>query len=113
MSGRVAPALPVGPDDVRVPVPAPLHRAPLRLVVDVHEAEALVVAIGPLEVVEQRPGEVSGEGDALAGRRGTGGEVLLQVPRALGAVDGAVGAHDVGIGGAVLGDVQLAGAVVV
>ncbi len=47
------------------------------------------------------------------GRRGTGGEVLLQVPRALGVVDGAVGAHDVGIGGAVLGDVQLAGALVV
>src|SRR5919202_1643356 len=57
-------------DDVGVVSPARLDRAPLRLVVDVDEAEALREAVGPLEVVEQRPGEVAAHvrapGDRLA-----------------------------------------------
>src|SRR3954447_4004067 len=105
-SGRPARPPSVRADDVRVPVSGALDRALLCAVVDVDQAEALVVAVGPLEVVQQGPGEVAGQRGALAGGRGAGGEVALQVVLAFGVVDRAVRAYDVGVRGAVLGDVQ-------
>src|SRR3954454_5175443 len=50
--------LTVSADPVGVPPAARLHRAGLGGVVDVHDAEALPVAMGPLEVVQQGPDEV-------------------------------------------------------
>src|SRR5690349_8681395 len=50
---------PTSGDHVRVPPGAVLRGAALGVVVDVHQAEPLGVAEGPLEVVEQRPGEVA------------------------------------------------------
>jgi hypothetical protein len=43
----------MGADEVGVVMPARLDRAGLGGVVDVHQTEPLVVAVGPLEVVEQ------------------------------------------------------------
>src|SRR4051794_1876790 len=48
----------VAPGDLRVEPPAVLDRAGLRGVVDGDDPEALRVAVGPLEVVHQRPHEV-------------------------------------------------------
>src|SRR5687767_5954828 len=42
-------------DDVGVPVRALLRSAHLLVVVDVHHAESLRVALGPFEVVDERP----------------------------------------------------------
>ena len=82
-----------------------LGRAQLRRVVDVHEAEALLVAVAPLEVVHQRPREVSAHVHALAHRLVDGGEVAVEVARALRIVHVA-GLDAVGAGHAVLGDVD-------
>ena len=51
-------------DDVGVPTGARLRRADLGGEVDVHDAEAVGVALGPLEVVEERPHEVAAQVDA-------------------------------------------------
>src|SRR5690554_1624744 len=57
-------------DGLAVPVGRVLPTALGRLVIDVDNAKALVVALGPLEVVHQRPGEVAPHvstfGDCLA-----------------------------------------------
>src|ERR1700710_3012837 len=74
-------------DQRGVPVAAGLDAPDLGVEVDVDQAEALVIAVGPLEVVQERPGEVSGQGDALVRRTGTGREVALQVGDALAVVD--------------------------
>src|SRR4051812_3437713 len=52
-------ALAAGGYDLPVELVRVLGNALLRLVVDVHQAEALLVPVGPLEVVEDRPGEVA------------------------------------------------------
>src|SRR6185312_13330167 len=75
-SGRAPCPVPVAADDVGVPVAGALDGAGLGGVVDVDEAEALGVAVRPLEVVQQGPGEVAGERGALAGGGGAGGQVL-------------------------------------
>ena len=67
-------------DDVAVPGGGVLERALLGRVVDVDQAEAVLVALGPLEVVEDRPVEVGLDGDAGGDRGGqlaqvAGGEV--------------------------------------
>src|SRR4051794_23474483 len=66
----LADAVAVGADDVGVAAAAALDGSPLRRVVHVHQAEPLVVAVGPFEVVQQGPREVAAEGDAP--RRGGG-----------------------------------------
>src|SRR3954447_23137565 len=66
-------------DEVAVPEARPLGHAPLRRVVDVHEPEALGVAVLPLEVVEHRPGEVAPDVDPVGHRARQGGQVRLQV----------------------------------
>lgn len=60
----------VGADDSGVAAAAALDRAALGRVVDVDQAETLVVAVRPLEVIQQRPGVLPGEGRALAGHPG-------------------------------------------
>src|SRR4051812_6616785 len=52
-------------DHVGVEAGALLRRPLERLEVHVHEAEALRIAERPLEVVEQRPGEIAAHVDAL------------------------------------------------
>src|SRR5487761_2721051 len=70
-----------------VPQRAVLGRAPLRLVVDMHDAEALHVARGPLEVVEQAPDHVAGHRHALAQRLANGGNVRRDVFGTVAVVD--------------------------
>ena len=79
-----------------------------RLVVDVDDAEALRVPEAPLEVVEQRPGEVAAQVDALLrSRRATARRCVAQVVDAQRIVDAAVARRRrIVEGGAVLGDVE-------
>ena len=56
---------PVLPDHLRVPSAAELRRALLGAERDVDDAEPFVVALGPLEVVEQRPDEIAADVVAL------------------------------------------------
>src|SRR3954454_24150672 len=97
---------PVCPRDLRVPARAVLGGALEGLEVDVDEPEALGVAEGPLEVVQQRPHEVAAQVDALADRAVGRAEVPVEVLDADRVVDLAVVALLVGDGGAVLGDVE-------
>src|SRR5690606_30522220 len=86
---------------------ARLGRALLRLEVHVYDAEALRVAVGPLEVVQQRPGEVAAHVHALAHGLVHRAQVLPQVGDALRVVHAALRRHGrVGERGAVLGDVD-------
>src|SRR5919197_6353389 len=66
-------------DEVAVPQARALRHAPLRRVVDVHQPEALGVAVLPLEVVQHRPGEVAPDVDAVGHRAGQRGQVRPQV----------------------------------
>ncbi len=66
-------------DHSRIEMRARLRRALQRLVVDVHQAEALGEAVGPFEVVEQRPGEVAADVGALPDRVVHGAQMLAQV----------------------------------
>src|SRR4029078_12127435 len=67
---------PMGPGDRLVQPAAALHDAALRRIVDVHDPEALRVALRPLEVVEQRPGVVAGQWATLVDRLRTHRHVL-------------------------------------
>src|SRR5690349_14174786 len=93
-------------DEVAVPQPRPLGHAPLRRVVDIHEPEALRVAVLPLEVVEHRPGEVAPDVDAVGHRARQGGEMRLQVLEAPRVLQRAVDDRPVLERRAVLGDVD-------
>ena len=42
-----------------VPLAGVLHRTLKAIEVNVHQPEALIVAAGPLEVIDQRPGEIA------------------------------------------------------
>src|SRR5207253_1702960 len=53
-----------------------LDRALLRRIIDVHQTKSLGVAERPLVVVEQRPGEVAAQIDALPHRAVRGAQVL-------------------------------------
>src|SRR5438874_4025882 len=54
--------------EVPVPGAAQLRPPPLRREIDVVEPEAVGVALGPLEVIEQSPGEISPDRDAARDR---------------------------------------------
>ena len=56
-------------DHLLVPAGAGLRGAGQGVVVDVHDPEAVAVALGPLEVVEQRPHEEAPQVDAVVERR--------------------------------------------
>src|SRR5919201_6779594 len=77
-------------DEVPVPERAALGHARLRVEVDVDDAEALVVALFPLEVVEQRPHAVAAHVGAVGHRARQRREVTLQVGHPLGVLDAAV-----------------------
>ena len=62
-------------------------------VVHVDQAPALGVALGPLEVVQQRPDVVALQRHAGGDRAVRGGEVVAQEGDPGGVVDGAVGAR--------------------
>ncbi len=55
-----------GGNDRRVVSPGLLDRSLLRRVINVHETEALGVAVRPLVIVEQRPGVIAAQVHALA-----------------------------------------------
>ena len=79
-----------GDDQVVVPVVARLRHSLEGLVVDVDEPEALLVALRPFEVVEQRPDEVAGDRHAVGKCRVDRVEVALEVGDAARIVDAAV-----------------------
>src|SRR5690606_14671284 len=93
-----------GGDRVAVPVRAVLPGALTGGVVDVDEAEALGVAVGPFEVVQQRPREVPADVGARLDGPFHGGDVVAQVRDAPLVADAAVAVHRVVERGAVLGD---------
>jgi len=77
----------------------------------VDDAEALGVAEGPFQVVEERPDEVAADVDSGLDRGAEGGDVVAQVTDAEGVVDRFVdGARRVVERGAVFGDVDRDGA---
>ena len=79
----------------------PLLRGP----VDVDDAEAHVVSVRPLEVVEQRPLEVAAHVHAFVDRRPERPQVGVEVADATHVMDGPV-VDRVVVGHAVLGDVR-------
>src|SRR6478609_8585446 len=100
-SGRGLELRAVLADDVAVPVVRILGRAFLRLVVDVDQAEAILVAFAPLEVVEDGPVEVAGDRDALGGGALEAAEVAREEVDALRVVDLAVEVDEVRVAEAV------------
>src|SRR5918999_2668482 len=72
----------IGADHVGIEPRARLQCPLERVVVDVHEAKPLRVSEAPLEVVEQRPGEVAAQVDTLPQGEERGTKVLAVVPDA-------------------------------
>src|SRR3954453_22624345 len=66
------------PDVIAIPERGALQRTLLGGVVDAHDAEALVVAVLPLEVVQQRPRVIAAHIHARPGRGHQRLEVLAQ-----------------------------------
>src|SRR4051812_10962098 len=100
------------PDVIAIPERGALQRPLLRGVVDAHDAEALVVAVFPLEVVQQRPRVVALDVHAGRTRLHERVEVLAQERHPRRVLDHAVDELLVVEGGAVLGDPDLEIAVV-
>src|SRR6478735_12056689 len=100
------------PDVIAIPERGALQRALLGGVVDAHDAEALVVAVLPFEVVQQRPRVVALDVDARAGRGHERFQVLAQEGHPRRVLDHAVDELLVVEGCAVLGDPDLQIAVV-
>src|SRR5262249_56515767 len=92
--------------DAPVPAPGLLQRAVLRLAVAPGEAEALLVALGPLEVVEQRPGVVAAHVRARLDRARERLEVAAVVVDAALVADPAVRPRPIEAAAAVLGDLD-------
>src|SRR6266487_1697613 len=80
-------------DEVPVPAERCLRGAPLRPEVDVHEAEPLVVSFGPLEIVDQRPGQVAAHVNPAGHGLVQGPEVAIQVPDPGLVIDGPVSGY--------------------
>src|SRR5687768_7338531 len=96
----------ISPNDLGIEPPTSLHRALLRRVVHVHETESLGEPVGPLEVVEQGPGEVPAEVYTLPQRRVHGAQVVSQVPGAEWIVDQIFTRRRIVEGRSVLRDVE-------
>src|SRR5579875_3189930 len=96
-------------DDLFVKHGAEFWGALLSFEIDVGDAEALFVAIGPLVVVEEAPKEVALDGNAFGDGALELGEVIAEVHDAVGVVDVTVRGDDVGGGAAVFGDVDRLG----
>src|SRR5690606_28427506 len=80
-----------GAGHLRVPAGAGLGDAGAGRVVDVDRAEPLAVAVGPLEVVQQRPQEVAAHVGAVLDGPVDGGQVAAHVGDPGGVVDPALG----------------------
>ena len=95
----------MGVDEVAVPPGARLGGSPLGGVVHVDEAEPRAIALGPLEVIEQRPGEIAADVDSPGDDVRDRADVSLEVLRPYRVEDRAV---DDGVveTGPVLGDLQ-------
>src|SRR5580693_2157797 len=78
-------------DHVAVPRERRLRCAPLGGEVHVHQAETLVVALGPLEIVQQGPDQVAAHVDACPDRIRYRPDVAVEVGDAGLIVDGAIG----------------------
>src|SRR3954451_9099619 len=100
------------PDVIAIPERGALQRPLLGRIVDAHDAEALVVAVFPLEVVQQRPRVVALDVHAGRTRLHERVEVLAQERHPRRVLDHAVDELLVVEGGAVLGDPDLEIAVV-
>src|SRR6185436_18711446 len=72
------------PHQLPVPVERVLRRPPQGLVVDVHQAEARRITLGPLEIVHQGPAEVATDVDAGVHRLAQRDEVTVQEVDAFG-----------------------------
>src|SRR5436190_23054522 len=83
---RFLPGKAVVPDDLTVPMTAAFDDASLRRVVNVHQAEPLAVAPAPLEVVQQRPYEITLQRYPLRDRLAAGAQVCGEVRRPVGVV---------------------------
>ena len=94
----------VGGDGGFVELRAEFWGALLGFEVDVDDAEALAVAVGPLVVVEEAPAEIALDGDAFGDGAVELGEIVAQEHGAVGVEDGAVGGELVVGRGAVFGD---------
>src|SRR5438876_4008370 len=81
--------------EVAVPGAAQLRPPPLRREIDVMEPEAVGVALGPLEVIEQSPGEIPPDRDAARDRLTQRRHVTDEVVAALDIVHGPVGVDEV------------------
>src|SRR5437899_12163449 len=68
-----------GGNDRRVVSPGLLDRSLLRRVINVHETEALGVAVRPLVIVEQRPGVIAAQVHALTQRIMRGAQMLSEI----------------------------------
>ncbi len=95
-------------DEPLIPARAVLRRAALAGEVDVDQAEPPGVAKAPLVVVEKRPDVVAGQRHSRAKRVGGRGDVACQVVQPAHVAHPAVLIDGIGVGGAVLGDHDLA-----
>src|SRR6266511_1400099 len=98
-------------DHAPVPGRAVFGNARLRGIVDIDNAEALAVSVGPLEVIHQRPEEVAAYWGAIRDRLAHCADVTVQVGDPPRVVDPAAN-HLVVEGDAILGDVDRFGRVV-
>src|SRR5690606_29015936 len=92
------------PDAFGIPESAVFGNSPLSLVVHVDQTETLAVTPGPLEIVQQRPGEVPLERNARLDGGVACAQVSVDVGHPVPVVDGAVLGEHVVEGGAVLRD---------
>src|SRR5512135_93529 len=97
---------PVLPHDLRVPSGRELGGTRLRRVIDVDDAESLAVALGPLEVVQERPEEIAAQVEAFGHGAVERDQIIAQVLAAVEVEDRAAGGDLVVEGRAILGDVE-------
>ena len=95
--------------DAGVPAAGIFDGALLVLEIDVGEAEALAVALGPLEVVEQAPGVVAADVGALGDGASEPVKVLAEIVGAAGVADDAVGIGAVVVSASAFGDSRRGG----
>jgi len=85
---------------------AGLERPPLSGEIDVNQPEALGIAVGPFQIVQQRPGEIAAQVDAAAPGRQRRAQMVAQVALAQGVGDFPVGLGRIVERRAVFGDLQ-------
>src|SRR5436190_8131482 len=113
VTSAISASVRVSGDQVAVPESAALRNAPLVREVHGDDPEAAVVAVLPLEVVEQRPDVVAADVDPLTDGELDRGDVVAQVGNSVGVLDDGVPVdRRVLERGAVLGDHERHAAVI-